>query len=765
MLITSYAAFTGAQSLPYNPLFDETKVNSIFITIDEDSLLQLYTDVESNHEYDVLFVYDQGGIRDTLEHVGFRLRGNSSRYSAKKSFKVSFNTFDPGRKYEGYEKLNLNGSHNDPSMVREKLFYDAWNRFGLPARRSSFIRVYINELYYGLYTNMEEMDEVWCKDRFGDASGNLYKCTYPADLIYLGSDQEDYKYQGSTTSGGRAYDLQNNKFSDDYTDLVTLITILEQTSISNLTCELEKVFNVDAFLKAYAMDVASGNWDDYAFNKNNFYLYHNPFTGQIEFIAYDCDNTFGVDWFGMDWTTRSVYAWANATERPLVSRILEIEEYKNRYSFYLNELLTTVLDPVNIGPHIDSMKNLITEAALEDEFKSYDWGYSDQDFLDAFSTNDIDGHTPYGVNNFIAARKSNALDELVLNNIAPVLVNEQHQPQLPEPGEDISITVNAFDDIAIATVTLYYSLDSMQFSTGSLYDDGLHNDGAANDQFYGIVLPAVVSNGYLYFHFQAVDNAGQSTRFPVCDEFRLKIGFEPPPLFINELLASNNTVIGDDFSEFEDYIEIYNAGSAPVYLGDKYISDDFLNPSKWRLPAVALNSDSYLLIWTDNDPEQGYNHADFSLNASGEQLGLFASASEYFAAVDTLTFGQQTTDVSIGRLPNGEGPFITLPGPTPGFSNYAVAIEDTNGSESSMLIFSEPYTETPFVQLTFSVPADRLTLQILSLEGSIIFEELLTALQQGTHTFSMSTVSIPAGLYLCKAVFNDNVLVKKFILH
>ncbi len=173
----------------------------------------------------------------------------------------------------------------------------------------------------------------------------------------------------------------------------------------------------------------------------------------------------------------------------------------------------------------------------------------------------------------------------------------------------------------------------------------------------------------------------------------------------------------------------------------------------------------YLLIWTDNDPEQGYNHADFSLNASGEQLGLFASASEYFAAVDTLTFGQQTTDVSIGRLPNGEGPFITLPGPTPGFSNYAVATEDTNGSESSMLIFSEPYTETQFVQLTFSVPADRLTLQILSLEGRIIFEELLTALQQGTHTFSMSTVSIPAGLYLCKAVFNDNVLVKKFILH
>jgi spore coat protein H len=764
LLITAYAAVTGAQSLPYNPLFDETKVNSIFINIDEDSLLQLYTDVESNHEYDVQFVYDQSGIRDTLEHVGFRLRGNTSRYSAKKSFKVSFNTFDPGRKYEGYEKLNLNGSHNDPSMVREKLFYDVWNRFGLAARRSSFIRVYINELYYGLYTNIEEMDEVWCKDRFGDASGNLYKCTYPADLVYLGANQENYKYQGGTTSGGRAYDLQNNESSDDYTDLVNLITILKQTSGIDIPCELEKVFNVDAFLKSYAMDVASGNWDDYAFNKNNFYLYHNPFTDQIEFIAYDCDNTFGVDWIGIDWTTRSVYSWANAAERPLISRILEIEEYNDRFSFYLNELVTTVLDPVNIAPHIDSMKNLITEAALEDEFKSYDYGYSDQDFLDAFNTNDIDGHTPYGVNNFIAARRASALDELVLNNIAPVLANEDHQPLLPEPGEDISIAVNAIDDIAIATVTLYYSLDSVQFSSVLLYDDGLHNDGAANDNFYGIELPAVTSNGYIYYHFQAIDNGGQFTRFPVCDEFRLKIGFEPPPLFINELLASNSTVIGDDFGEFEDYVEIYNAGSIPFYLGDKYISDDFLNPSKWRLPAVTLNGDSYLLIWTDNDAEQGFNHADFSLNASGEQLGLFASASEYFAAIDTLTFGQQTTDVSIGRLPNGEGPFITLPGPTPGFSNYAVAIEETNVGVSSMLIFSEPYSETLLVQLLFNVSVDRLALQLLSIEGKIIDDKHSIALQPGTHTISMSTQNIPAGLYICKAVFNDTVIVKKFIL-
>ncbi|HUM48034.1 MAG TPA: CotH kinase family protein, partial [Chitinophagales bacterium] len=285
-LLLLSALCSRSQSLPFNPLFDESKVNSIYITIDEDSLLQLYTDVTSNHEYNVVFIYDDGTQRDTVENTGFRLRGNSSRYSAKKSFKVSFNTYDSGRKYEGHEKLNLNGSHNDPSMIREKLYYDAWNKFGMPARRSSFVRLYVNEYYYGLYTNIEEMDEIWCKDRFGDNSGNLYKCTYPTDLTYEGAYQEDYKsIESSSVTGGRAYDLQNNESGDDYTDLVNFITILNQTPINELSCALEKVFDADGFLKAYAMDVASGNWDDYAFNKNNYYLYHDPFTDQIVFIA------------------------------------------------------------------------------------------------------------------------------------------------------------------------------------------------------------------------------------------------------------------------------------------------------------------------------------------------------------------------------------------------------------------------------------------------------------------------------------------------
>lgn len=71
-----------------------------------------------------------------------------------------------GRKYEGVEKLNLLGMHNDPTMVREKLYFDTYNAMGMPQRRSNFVRVYLNDDYYGLYTNMEQIDEVFLKNRF-----------------------------------------------------------------------------------------------------------------------------------------------------------------------------------------------------------------------------------------------------------------------------------------------------------------------------------------------------------------------------------------------------------------------------------------------------------------------------------------------------------------------------------------------------------------------------------------------------------------------
>jgi hypothetical protein len=58
-------------------------------------------------------------------------------------------------------------------------------------------------------------------------------------------------------------------------------------------------------------------------------------------------------------------------------------------------------------------------------------------------------------------------------------------------------------------------------------------------------------------------------------------------LYINEVMASNATTIVDNFTEYDDWIEIYNGGSVPVNLAGYYLSDDPQNLTQYQVPTDA----------------------------------------------------------------------------------------------------------------------------------------------------------------------------------
>jgi len=396
-----------------NTLFDDTRLCSVYITIDPDSLAVIYDSVLSDHYYLARFVFDDHIRKDTLENVGFRLRGNTSRYSQKKSFKISFSEYVPGRKYQGVKKINLNGEHNDPAMIREKLYYDLWKKAGMVERRTSFVKVYINGAYYGLYTNVEEMEKEWVSRVYTNNDGNLYKCTYPANLVYHGTDQQVYKdLQNYTVTGGRVYDLQTNKSEDDYKRLVKLITALNRVTGPGSAEEITAILKVDRYLKALALDIATGNWDDYSYNQNNYYLYDDPSDSTFDFITYDPDNIAGIDWFNIDWGTRDCRNWINLSiPLPMAQKLLKIPEFYDRYLLYLDTIATTLIHPDSLFPRIDALKQLIQQAAIEDTYRTLDYGYSIADFNNAYNY-PIDDHTPYGLKPFFKVRRQAILDQL-----------------------------------------------------------------------------------------------------------------------------------------------------------------------------------------------------------------------------------------------------------------------------------------------------------------------------------------------------------------
>lgn len=522
-------------------IFNDNIVPRIDILIHPDSLTAIYNDVWSDKEYTCTFIFDNQNIRDTLYAVGFRLRGNTSRNAAKKSFKVSFNTFVSGRKYYGLEKLNLNGEHNDPTISRSKIGWDLLGSVEAVSPRANHVQLYINDLYYGLYINIEHIDERFVKSRFKENNGNLYKCLYPADLNYLGSNPDLYKFE---SNGRQAYNLKINELEDDYTDISAFINILNNTPLSNLPCELEKVFNVNDYLQYMAFDILSGNWDGYIYNKNNYYLYHNQLSGQFEYIPYDIDNTFGIDWLGKDWGNRNIYTWnpgSSSEKRPLYTRLLSIPEYKNRFSFYMNKFLQNQFMESSIYPQMDIMLNRIAIYAQQDSFRTLDYGYTQSDFLNAWAQSS-GGHVAYGLKPYIATRRNNALQQLQLTDSKPFF----HRLNIRQGNDTLYFRIKAEDESpSTLSITLNYQINTAVGQNTALFDDGMHADFAPNDGIWGnyLIIPGSILTT-LNYQVSGTDITGKTGLYPACSTASYSATTDIPPS-----LADAINIYPNPFSE------------------------------------------------------------------------------------------------------------------------------------------------------------------------------------------------------------------------
>jgi hypothetical protein len=139
-------------------------------------------------------------------------------------------------------------------------------------------------------------------------------------------------------------------------------------------------------------------------------------------------------------------------------------------------------------------------------------------------------------------------------------------------------------------------------------------------------------------------------------------------------MAINSTTIADEYGEYDDWIEVYNNDSESVWLGDKFLSGNPVQPDKFAFPDMWLQPGEFVLVWADNDPEQGSLHADFKLNGDGEFIGLYDSEQTLFFVLDTLSYGPQSDDISYGRIEDGLAEWVFFNGPTPGYSNGTASV-------------------------------------------------------------------------------------------
>ncbi|HEY0548864.1 MAG TPA: lamin tail domain-containing protein, partial [Verrucomicrobiae bacterium] len=138
---------------------------------------------------------------------------------------------------------------------------------------------------------------------------------------------------------------------------------------------------------------------------------------------------------------------------------------------------------------------------------------------------------------------------------------------------------------------------------------------------------------------------------------------------INEVLASNQAAEPHE-GTFPDIIELYNPASTGVDIGGLRLTDDLTDPDKFTFPAgVIVPAGGHLVVYANNDDGTSGIHLGFSLNKDGQVLALYDSIDRGGLLIDTVTFGLQLTDYSIGRV----GTNWTLCTPTAGGPNVAAA--------------------------------------------------------------------------------------------
>jgi hypothetical protein len=177
-----------------------------------------------------------------------------------------------------------------------------------------------------------------------------------------------------------------------------------------------------------------------------------------------------------------------------------------------------------------------------------------------------------------------------------------------------------------------------------------------------------------------------------------------------------------------------------VYLGDYYLSDKEDNPTKWQFSDTSIEGGSYMLIWADEEEDEGPLHADIKLSAGGEFVGIFDSDANGNVLIDGIVFGPQEPDISFGRLPNGTGPFVALH-PTPGSLNLGTSstLDESRGLE--YVIYPNPTSDIFFVKSSDAV-SDTHCILLMNLFGQTVMEK------QWVDEMQFDIGAFPDGIYV-----------------
>lgn len=680
-----------------------------------------------------------------FDSVGVRYKGGSS-YSPgrrKNPFNIKVDYVRPGQTIEGHGTLRLANVFNDPSFVREALSYEI-ARLYMPAGRSNYANIYVNDTLLGLYSNNEDPGRMFMRTHFYCDENARFKGRLTNNSQMIG-----WKYLGPDPTPYRDYfELQSDS---GWTELVSLLDTL-----NNFTEVVDRVLNVDRHLWMLAFDALLVNLDAPINMPQNFYLYRDA-ARRFNPIVCDLNESFGVfrNLIGVGTLTLGQmqqldpFLRQNDTNYPIASKILSNPRLRRMYVAHMKTMIAEVFSNNWYRQRALEIQDIIDSYVQADPNKFYSYN----DFLNNITRSVGTGPLAVvGLTELMNPRISFILNDSEFRASAPTIGAVTANPYPAVPGGLLQFTVDVAN--ADSVWVGWRQSPGFRFVLTPLYDDGLHGDGAAGDGGYGTAVR--IGAGDVHYYIYA-ENRGAGTFMPARAEQEYLSLPVTGRVVINELMADNVGTVRDPSGEYDDWIELHNPTNSAVGLDGFLLTDDSATIAKWVFPDVTIPAGGYLLIWADGDTNQPGLHANFQLSSSGETV-LFAD--DDGRPLDCVTFGPQRADISYGRFPDGAGLF-RLMSPTPERANQSgigvsEEVATVTDGRYQLVAWPNPFRSATRISYLLSCPA-RVSLRVYDAAGRLAAGQEEYQPTLGWHGFDFRPEStVGAGVYFVQLTVNGN---------
>lgn len=750
IFVAALATFAATAVAQVPDLYEPSIIRDVYLNFSQTNWWsQLTTNYASDTNLAATMVVD--GI--TYPNVGVRFRGNTSYTMLptqpnqgweKKSFNIEMDWLVPGQDIYGYDHLNLNNGFHDPTFLREFLTYYIMRRHGV-APKCNFVRLFLNGSLWGLYINVQQPNKDMMKEWFRSNDGNRYRCFPTSGSFSNGRCAYTQLSPNTAASYLSAYQAKQG----DGTDLMNLCTVLNATTLATPQNTLTSVFSVDAFYRYAAVMNVSGTLDSYLESGKDHFLYIDEVHGDGTTFPFDLNES----WEGAT-TLAPDYATTN-TFRPGFTKTLQFADWQQRYKAHLAAVVEQTFNPTHLTPLVQQYHALIAPYVTADPKKIYTTAQFTTNLNSSvtisnppFGNSTLVGLVPYVQQRsaFLSTHAYVAANRATLTNLA-------HSPVQPNPTQAITFTVQAS---SVATGVNLYWRRLGAFQKVAMFDDGAHGDGLAADGTWGVSIAAQQPGALVDYYVEAVTATGAASYEPYtaeaeryCPKVQIDWPVVASPIVINEFCAQNTTGPVDENAQHEDWIELYNTSAQTVDISGKWLSDSLV-VLKYQFPVgTTIPPFGTLRVWADEDGTQGPLHANFKLATSGELVALYDSNG--LALHESFSFGQQTADVSTGRLHDGGAVWVTFPTPTPLASNDLATCGQRSYRSQTVGVHGASMTANGTLQvgttITYQVtggPSSGIGVIGLALDGDHID---VTALGFGNETLLLSPLSliVPAG--------------------